>query len=556
MSAAAGKRPPRPALLSSPRLDPSWMSPYEEEAAASAISATTTKMPPKAPVNSVLPSMPTARNSSVSFVRMSSETAADYFMPSPTVEDDLHAGSCSLNGLRSGLGSPILTPRTIICEGKLSIGAVQGHNFGELPSPPKLRRRSLDILRHAFASVLGNGASGKDTVPGKLSRQSKGDKWLTTHAWLDDAALLHIEGSLLNSAQSAAQPPPHVQESTCTGHPVNQAAETVFRTPTRHPAAECKSSTMRPSYKLPRKSTDCVTTLKHKHAPRKSLDIWNRRSWSTETDTWSFDDNQSVSVPNLSRTALTASNGSHSVFKVISSEREPRNTMLLLHVELLDPADIPLESSGGLQPQSRQATTLYLRFKSSSKLDRWRSAISLAICIAQARAEANAVKEAEEKAVKADDARRSAEQDRLKAEKRLKREKREWEKRVKGMFSAEEVQDVYQETADQLTAAERKIKDLQHELAAAHATQAQLRLELDKLRAETELPVGEYMTLKLLHEELCRKLEEQTREKVLIRMLYEKELNAHKRLANILQKQALTGVSDILHVDDLPSKQS
>lgn len=89
---------------------------------------------------------------------------------------------------------PAPQARTIVCEGKLSIRTTQGTVVpGELPPPvPNLRRRSLDILRNAFASVLPN-KDNKEAAPPVTVRGGK-EKWVSVHAWLDDAALLHLEG--------------------------------------------------------------------------------------------------------------------------------------------------------------------------------------------------------------------------------------------------------------------------------------------------------------------------------------------------------------------------
>lgn len=139
----------------------------------------------------------------------------------------------------------------------------------------------------------------------------------------------------------------------------------------------------------------------------------------------------------------------HTSFRVLSLDRDPSGTILLLHVEPYDVNSVTTADPeiSPLSPNA-QLTTLYLRFKSVAKLDRWRAAFSLALCVAEARAEAEAVQEVERKFVEAEEARRAAEVEKDKVEKKLKKEKKEWERKVKGMFSAEEVQDVYQVGVD------------------------------------------------------------------------------------------------------------
>ncbi|KAJ3013704.1 hypothetical protein HKX48_005614, partial [Thoreauomyces humboldtii] len=233
-------------------------------------------------------------------------------------------------------------------------------------------------------------------------------------------------------------------------------------------------------------------------------------------------------------------------FRVLSIERDPGGTVLLAHVEPYTPNPNPAADpvSSPLCPAG-QVSTLYLRFRSPAKLDRWRAALSLALSVAQARSEVDTARAARVKFADAEEARRVAESEREQAENQLKKEKKSWEKRLRGMFSAEEVQDVYQETADQLADAERKIKELQTTLANEKQTSERVQRELSAVRRETEGPVGEYNSLLLRHEDLCRKYEEQTRETLLLRALYEKELTAHRRLAALLRKQASENVNTI-----------
>lgn len=95
-------------------------------------------------------------------------------------------------------------------------------------------------------------------------------------------------------------------------------------------------------------------------------------------------------------------------------------------------------------------------------------------------------------------------------------------------FSLAQLHLHYQETADQLAEAEKKITALEEKLTEEIQSKVALRRELEDLRAETEGPLGEYNALVLRHEELLRKYEEAMRENVLVKALYEKELNAHK----------------------------
>ncbi|TPX63807.1 hypothetical protein SpCBS45565_g06334 [Spizellomyces sp. 'palustris'] len=411
--------------------------------------------------------------------------------------------------------SPASAARTIVCEGKLSVRVLPSPTARGDDNVPKLRRRSIDILRNAWASVLTSaGGNGRDTVgAGAVRKVARLDKWTSVHAWLDDAALLHIEG-----------------------FPSMTGGATVVK-------VERAKWRMSQDWAVGRKSADHAVTVKVTSAqPRKSLDVWNRRSWSVEAETWNYDEAKSrrPSHPTILFNPITAAQQStpHTTFRVLSLDRDPSGTILLLHVEPYEDTSVPNMDS----PATGQLTTLYLRFKSSAKLDRWRAAFSLALCVAQARSEAEAAQEVERKLAEVDEARKAAEIEKQKVEKKLKKEKKEWEKKVRGMFSAEEVQDVYQETADQLSEAEEKMSQLEAKVAQEQRAKQDLRRELDQLRAATEGPVGEYNTLLLRHEELCRKYEEQKRENVLIRALYEKELAAHKRLAAILRKQASDNV--------------
>ncbi|KAI8922545.1 hypothetical protein DFJ77DRAFT_436837 [Powellomyces hirtus] len=461
--------------------------------------------------------------------------------------------------------SPPPAPRTIVCEGKLSVllhatgskgkGKESTSSSGESTSRTdiKLRRRSLTILRSAFASVMAGGAptppppepaaAAARSASGNAGKVVK-EKWYSVQAWLDDAALMHFEGSFPIASTGAVE---------------------VSKPPTR-PGIKWRLS--QDLSGLGRKSMDGMTVKLNRGDPRKSLDVWDRRSWSVEgepSSSWPYD--TSIPSNNSSQSSLffaapaAPPTASLTTFRVLSVDRDPSGTVLLLHVEpyTIPPPASPSasDSASAAPPQFRpagQIFTLYLRFRSPSKLDRWRAALSLAVCVAQARSEVESARIVERKLVEADQLRRLAEQEKDVAEKKLKKEKKVWEKKAREMFSAEEVQDVYQETADQLAEAERRIGTLEATLASEKLSHTTTQNELHLLRQRTEQPMGEYNQLLLRHEEMCKKYEDQKRENVMVRALYEKELTAHKRLAALLRKQALEGVANVETLADAQMK--
>ncbi|KAI8827008.1 uncharacterized protein EV422DRAFT_512316 [Fimicolochytrium jonesii] len=423
---------------------------------------------------------------------------------------------------------PTPVPRTIVCEGKLSVlspAQVSGpngsnprfsgssHNLADL----KMRRRSLDVLRTAFANMVNGGKESTSSVPNNKVAK---DKWTSVQAWLDDASLLHLEGFI--AAQT--EPPP------------SNASNTSLNSGLKWRRLSREFSTVRKSVE------GAVTLGGDGERKRPSLEVWNRRSWSIDAD-GPYAEALQRRPTRRSSTFMGGSSQSKvpvlSTFRVLSVDRERTGTMLLLHLEPYTPAST-MNQNPDISPliPSGEIVVLYLRFKAPAKLDRWRAALSLALCVAQARSEADAAQEMERRFAEAEEARRIAEIEKDKVEKKMKKEKKAWEKKVRDMFSAEEVQDVYQETADQLAEAERKITDLEQQLQDEREKRLESERQIARLRQQHEGPLGEFNALVLRHEELCKKHEEQTRENVLIRALYEKELNAHRRLAGLLRKQA------------------
>ncbi|KAJ3290221.1 hypothetical protein HK104_006911, partial [Borealophlyctis nickersoniae] len=164
-------------------------------------------------------------------------------------------------------------------------------------------------------------------------------------------------------------------------------------------------------------------------------------------------------------------------------------------------------------------TTLHIRVKPASHTPHWHTTIQLLL----------RSKEGEE----------SAEVEKWKEEAaRTKRQNAQLEKKCRRMFDVEEVQDVYQETADRLTKAHEKIERLERLLAEEKEDNASLRREIAHLKSTYQEPLGEYNCLLLRHEELCKKYAEQRRAHILLQAQHDKEYTAHKRLATILRTQA------------------
>ncbi|KAJ3036407.1 hypothetical protein HK097_003850 [Rhizophlyctis rosea] len=118
------------------------------------------------------------------------------------------------------------------------------------------------------------------------------------------------------------------------------------------------------------------------------------------------------------------------------------------------------------------------------------------------------------------------------------------EKKMRAMFSAEEVQDVYQETADKLSDAEARIENLEAQVKEQKAANQKLTRDIHHLRTTYEAPLGEYNCLLLRHEELCKKHAATQKEFLLLQMQHDKERTGHRRLATILRKQAMDAINE------------
>ncbi|KAJ3042540.1 hypothetical protein HDV00_007074 [Rhizophlyctis rosea] len=144
-------------------------------------------------------------------------------------------------------------------------------------------------------------------------------------------------------------------------------------------------------------------------------------------------------------------------------------------------------------------------------------------------------------------------EEKTRSERKYQKEMQESEKKMRAMFSAEEVQDVYQETADKLSDAEARIQVLELQLSEQKTANQTLTRDIHHLRTTYEAPLGEYNCLLLRHEELCKKYEALRREVHLVQMKHDKERMGHQRLATLLRKQAMERVEKL--DDELDGKQ-
>ncbi|KAJ3156050.1 hypothetical protein HDU89_005614 [Geranomyces variabilis] len=462
----------------------------------------------------------------------------------------------------------------------------------------KMRRRSLDVLKMAFAGVLGGGGSsstsggastgggggsamlgatsGTDTQGRSLAK----DKWRNVRGWLDDAALLHLEGCTF----PAAIPPPSVSISLGP-RASSSSGSTGSGTDSRPPPTTLGgrgAGAGRPRIKwrfsqdyAARKSTDSGGGTNSGSGggggqlggySRKSLDVWDRRSWSIDGDASNRADTNIPFSPSQTSLFFTAAAPTRptmlTTFRVLAcSAPDPSQTFLVLHVEPYTAHPLPSSSSStlltskALEAASGSSTetlisTLYIRFTSAAKLERWRAALTLSLCVAQARAEVDVARSARARYEAAEQARLDAEREKEAVERTARKEKKAYEKKVREMFSAEEVQDVYQETADDLAAAEKRITALEATLAAERAAKQLAVASLAQYRQETELPVGEHNALLLRHEELCRRYADLRRDAMLVKALYDKEKTAHGRLARLLRRQAEDGAAVAVAADE------
>ncbi|KAJ3175791.1 hypothetical protein HDU87_005785 [Geranomyces variabilis] len=495
---------------------------------------------------------------------------------------------------------PLPQPRTIVCEGKLSVllnmpgGGGGSASAAAAKEDWKMRRRSLDVLKMAFAGVLGGGGGGSGTgassnggggggggtaMLGATSgtdtqgRSLAKDKWRNVRGWLDDAALLHLEGCTF----PVAIPPPSVSISLGP-RASSSSSSTGSGTDSRPPPTSiggrgAGAGAGRPRIKwrfsqdyAARKSTDSGGggtsgggSGQLGGYSRKSLDVWDRRSWSIDGDASNRTDTNIPFSPSQTSLFFTAAAPTRptmlTTFHVLAcSAPDPSQTFLVLHVQPYTAHPAPSSSSStlltskALEAASGSSTetlvsTLYIRFTSAAKLERWRAALTLSLCVAQARAEVDVARGARARYEAAEQARLDAEREKEAVERTARKEKKAFEKKVREMFSAEEVQDVYQETADDLAAAEKRITALEATLAAERAAKKLAVASLAQYRQETELPVGEHNALLLRHEELCRRYADLRRDAMLVKALYDKEKTAHGRLARLLRRQAEDGAA-------------
>ncbi|KAI8585920.1 hypothetical protein BDZ88DRAFT_431161 [Geranomyces variabilis] len=422
--------------------------------------------------------------------------------------------------------------------------------------------------------MLGT-TSGTDTQGRSLAK----DKWRNVRGWLDDAALLHLEGCTF----PAAIPPPSVSISLGP-RASSSSGSTGSGTDSRPPPTTLGgrgAGAGRPRIKwrfsqdyAARKSTDSGGGTNGVGGggqlggySRKSLDVWDRRSWSIDGDASNRTDTNIPFSPSQTSLFFTAAAPTRptmlTTFRVLAcSAPDPSQTFLVLHVEPYTAHPLPSSSSSStlltskaLEAASGSSTetlisTLYIRFTSAAKLERWRAALTLSLCVAQARAEVDVARSARARYEAAEQARLDAEREKEAVERTARKEKKAFEKKVREMFSAEEVQDVYQETADDLAAAEKRITALEATLAAERAAKQLAVDSLAQYRQETELPVGEHNALLLRHEELCRRYADLRRDAMLVKALYDKEKTAHGRLARLLRRQAEDGAAVAVAADD------
>ncbi|TPX38613.1 hypothetical protein SeLEV6574_g07723 [Synchytrium endobioticum] len=110
----------------------------------------------------------------------------------------------------------------------------------------------------------------------------------------------------------------------------------------------------------------------------------------------------------------------------------------------------------------------------------------------------------------------------------------------RSLYSAEEVHELCEKSNEEMLQEAERARHLESRLSH----QIQMNEELQRqLRSEVEPALGEYTSLKLRHEELWKKYMDAERNYTLLKMKYEKEATAHKRLNQILRRQTLSGYS-------------
>ncbi|KAJ3175790.1 hypothetical protein HDU87_005784 [Geranomyces variabilis] len=499
-----------------------------------------------------------------------------------------------------------LTQRTIVCEGWVSVSASGNSEYREnapatttsnndtdaararpsVKRKPSLRRRSLDALRGAVLGVFGGGGGDKDTKAAVEVGRRGAER--SVKAWLDDAAVLYLDGWAVGGEDGGGGGRRGADELPQGRGGLGEDAELMV------PASVMD---LRDAYSGIR--------AKKKKKKSKALDIWDRRAWdadaglaseislpSTASQTSLF----CVSAAAPTRAPLLTP------FRVLASSLDPAASAILLTVDPLptistatsQPSSSPSQSSPLSQrrPQpppkhdhgyhhhnQQRQHQLRMHFTSTRKLARWSAALSLALCVSHAtrHARLQAVRqqrrrsdgaglryndnhasddddsrdqqqEVEEDIVhrceKAEWAARAAQRETRRAVRRVRSERTERAQRVAEMLSVEEVQDVYQQTANALAAAQNRITHLTQLIAQERAEQDRATTSLAALRAQRDplRAAAVHSALQMRHEDLCRRYKELRREAAMGKVMWEREREAHVKLAEWVRSLAVEGV--------------
>ncbi|KAJ3156049.1 hypothetical protein HDU89_005613 [Geranomyces variabilis] len=497
-----------------------------------------------------------------------------------------------------------LTQRTIVCEGWVSVSAPG--NLGHLENPattsdndsaaaararpsvkrkPSLRRRSLDALRGA---VLGVFRGDKDTKAPPSAGVGE-ERCRNLKAWLDDAAVLYLDGWAAGAADG-------------------DAAEADERLRADGGGLGEGTGLMVPASVMDLR--DAYSGIRAKKKKKsKALDIWDRRVWDAGAGLSS-----EISLPSTaSQTSLFCVSAAApprapllTPFRVLASSLDLAASAILLTVDALPTVNtatspsLPSQPSPLSQPrlqpppeheqhkhhhhhqhQHHRPQQLRMHFTSTRKLARWSAALSLALCVSHATRHAKLQargqqrrrsdglnqrcddrfagddareKEAEEEEEEEEDivrrceeverAAHAAQKETRRAVRRVRRERRERAQRVAAMLSVEEVQDVYQQTANALATAQNRITHLTQLIAQERVEKERATTSLANLRAQRDplRAAAVHSALQMRHEDLCRRYKELRKEAAMGKAMWERERERHVTLAEWVRAVAVDGV--------------
>ncbi|KAJ3151873.1 hypothetical protein HDU86_006005 [Geranomyces michiganensis] len=531
----------------------------------------------------------------------------------------------------------LLAQQTIVCEGWVSVcvaepqqstadradandddNAVPTATTRALPGikrKPSLRRRSLDALRGVMLGVFGAGGGGNggggrgSNAKAVNSSTTREEGWRMCKAWLDDAAVLYLDGwTTVDGAGNS-----------------NAGSELVV--PGESAGEELEL--MVPKAVMDMK--DAYTEIRAKKKKKKKgrgLDIWDRRAW----DAGAGGLGSAISLPSTaSQTSLFCVSAAAppcaphiTPFRVLASSLDPAAADILLTVDPLPVITSISTTTAGMPPSSSTSSSrlpppppppppsaptnkhdkrqppnhqqLRMHFTSTRKLARWSAALTLALCVshattrrrhatmvqaqrrrppwsddgnvepttgcdngdngcAPARASSSGVHVVDDAEDDGDDdilqrcgdaerAARAAQRELRRTERRVRHERAERAKQVAELYTVEQVQDVYQETANALAAAQHRITTLSSLIATERADLARTKAALAALRAQRDplRAAASYASLQMRHEDLARRYKELRQDAVVGKAMWEREREAHAALAERVRLKAMEGV--------------